>query len=155
MIKRLSGISSGTRFPACRQASCSLKEPGTVRFWFCLLLIIYSTPLSAAARTDDSQNQSHKISSEQACREKGGEWGQFGLMVEPQCNLPTSDAGKICFDASECEGDCIATLTPEQNHQLETGGSISTQGKCSATQLNFGCHPFVRSGQVHGILCVD
>lgn len=77
------------------------------------------------------------------CLKRNGMWVKQGLSGEKNCNLPASDAGKICTSSDQCQGRCI-------------GESVAvTSGKCSDYQKVFGCHPFVENGLVPGILCVD
>ena len=83
-----------------------------------------------------------------------GEWGKFDGQEE-SCNLPTQDAGKVCQDNKDCEGDCIARLTPDQEKKVMQGQVLTVNGFCSERMLNLGCLPFVEEGKVKGILCRD
>lgn len=92
------------------------------------------------------------------CEAAGGQWGQHGLFLEPICVVPTTDAGTACRDARECEGSCIAELTPEEQRLFTAGPErhvFEKIGQCSQQQPVFGCFPFVSDGKVDGILCVD
>ena len=89
------------------------------------------------------------------CIKKGGDWRRHGLSRVESCNLPTSDAGKECSDASECGGSCIAELSEEDNKKLSQDGIVYTKGKCTAWEQTYGCHAFVIDGKVQGILCAD
>lgn len=89
-----------------------------------------------------------------SCEALGGKWGTVGLHLEEVCNLPTSDAGKICSGSSECEGSCIAEQSNEDREKAESG-IIYTKGKCTAWKITVGCHAFVENGKVEGILCAD
>ncbi|HII29473.1 hypothetical protein COT48_03395 [Candidatus Woesearchaeota archaeon CG08_land_8_20_14_0_20_47_9] len=42
-----------------------------------------------------------------SCAAQGGKWGQFGLSLEERCNLPTSDAGKVCSNSVESREVCV------------------------------------------------
>jgi len=93
-------------------------------------------------------------SDRESCEALGGQWGRLGLAPEEECNLPTSDAGKVCSDWDDCEGACIAELSQDD---LDNAPEVVvyTEGKCSAWRIIVGCHAFVEDGRVHGILCVD
>jgi hypothetical protein len=86
-----------------------------------------------------------------ACEARGGKWGPVGMVPLPSCNLPAKDAGKICRDDGECEGDCLAELTDEQKRHLP----VETTGRCSAWRRNPGCLPHVEHGWVQAVVCVD
>ena len=93
---------------------------------------------------------------ESACEQAGGKWGKSGLASTEQCNLPTSDAGKVCSAFSECEGLCLADLPREQWESLtRTRTPIPAQGKCAPWRVTVGCVAIVENGMVRGILCVD
>ncbi|MDD2913089.1 MAG: hypothetical protein PHH17_02405 [Candidatus Pacebacteria bacterium] len=92
---------------------------------------------------------------EDSCREMKGEWGIFGLSLLKQCNLPTSDAIKNCYNESDCEGSCIAKLSSEEEIRVKKGESIEKTGKCSMWLNTYGCNAFVNDGKVSAILCVD
>lgn len=105
-----------------------------------------------------SQPAVRDTSTKQTCEAVGGRWGRHGELVEEFCILPSSDKGKYCTDSDQCEGDCIAELTPEERRKLidEFGKHILPKtGKCSQWQQTFGCYPFVENGVVDGILCLD
>jgi len=77
-----------------------------------------------------------------SCEALGGKWGAIGLFPEEVCNLPTSDAGKVCSDAVECEGSCLA----------ETATAV--EGKCTPWTITIGCRTFMFEGEAKNI-CVD
>ena len=80
------------------------------------------------------------------------------MLAKEFCVLPASDAGKTCNDSSECQGGCIAELTPEEHDLLtkEYGKHVLEKtGQCSQWQQMFGCFPFVSNGKVKEILCVE
>ena len=98
------------------------------------------------------------IDTKEKCGTRGGKWGQHGKWLREYCILPTGDFGKVCNDASECEGVCIAELTPEEKQMLvEKFGqvTITKTGKCSQWPAMFGCYPRVEAGKVKEILCAD
>lgn len=115
-----------------------------------LLLLVSTTLFSCAA----VQAKGEPVGKDE-CLAQGGAWGAFGLLIQEQCNLPTSDAGNSCLDSEECQGACIAELTPGQQARVTGGQPVEVTGTCSKQTLNFGCYPFVKQGFVRGILCVD
>ncbi len=93
----------------------------------------------------------------ETCEARKGQWGRFGLVIEEQCNLPTSDAGKTCRNQEECDGACVADLSQEeQDRIINQKEVIETNGKCTSWLLRAGtCQGYVKDGKVDGILCVD
>jgi hypothetical protein len=91
-----------------------------------------------------------------SCQALGGRWGAIGIFPAKVCNLPTKDAGKVCSDSSECDGDCIAELSKAQLEQaMRFRATFHTNGKCTAWKMVLGCKPVVRNGTVKGLLCRD
>jgi len=88
------------------------------------------------------------------CEAKGGWWGSLGLSPVPQCNLPTSDAGKECSDSGECEGACIVELSSDDVARVKGGEIIHAKGRCSAWRIIVGCYAFVEDGVVV-LMCID
>jgi hypothetical protein len=92
----------------------------------------------------------------ESCEAQGGRWGPIGLSPEPVCVMPTKDAGKPCWDSSQCEGSCVAELSRWQYEWLmATRLPILTAGACTASNAGVGCNAYVQNGVVTGILCVD
>ena len=92
----------------------------------------------------------------ESCEALGGKWEKIGLASEESCNLPTSDAGKVCSDSSECEGSCLAELTADDLDKISQQGKVVyTEGKCSPWRITAGCNAFVTDGKVESVLCVD
>lgn len=93
------------------------------------------------------------------CEQAGGSWGRAGLFPKPICKIPTHDGGRLCADTGECEGLCLAALTPAQRDLVKkwTGGRQKLQvlGKCTPYAPIFGCMAIVREGFVTGIRCQD
>jgi len=99
-----------------------------------------------------------EIRDRETCEAKNGEWGRVGLKLTEVCNLPTADAGKICSDKSDCEGDCLAELSEADYEKLTKNAGkevIVTKGKCTAWKLTPGCQAYVQNGRVDGIFCGD
>ena len=80
------------------------------------------------------------------CRACGGEWAIHGLIQQPSCLCPTSDAGKRCRDGGECQGQCIAD--DGEREVIEAGPPARGYfvGKCSRFRSSFGCHRPLAAG---------
>jgi len=90
-----------------------------------------------------------------SCERAGGRWGVVGLAPRESCNLPTSDGGKACNDAGDCEGTCVAKLTQSQMDAVKKGTAFKASGKCTGWRINVGCQAIVHGGNVKGLICVD
>lgn len=88
------------------------------------------------------------LKTEPSCIAKGGQWQRVGRIQQLSCVLPTSDAGKACTDASQCEMLCLAT-----GADVVPGTAVT--GQCSASTNIFGCLTRVKDGKVEGTLCID
>lgn len=82
------------------------------------------------------------------CEAKNGVWKKIGLAPKEECNLPTTDAGKICEGSKECEGVCLTEA------KEISGRKIKTKGACSAWIKVVGCHGYVYRGWSQTV-CVD
>jgi hypothetical protein len=90
-----------------------------------------------------------------SCEALGGTWGRIGLNSREQCNLPAADAGAECLSSSECEGLCLAELSPDELDAAMSGDKIvHTAGVCSAWRIVVGCVPMVEDGLLRPI-CID
>jgi hypothetical protein len=93
------------------------------------------------------------------CEQGGGRWGPTGIFPRPICKMPTHDAGRTCADDGECEGSCLAELTPAQRDLAIKGGPSRQKqqllGKCTPSVPTFGCMAIVKEGFVSGIMCRD
>lgn len=89
------------------------------------------------------------------CEQAGGRWGPAGLFPKPICKIPTQDAGRICADTGECEGLCLAALTPAQRDLVNKRRKLQVLGKCTPSMPIFGCMAIVKEGFVTGLLCAD
>ncbi len=91
-----------------------------------------------------------------ACESVGGKWGRIGIALQDGCNLPTSDAGRVCANSTECQGLCIADLSQNDYDRVRYNRvAIPTQGQCAPWRITVGCVPLVRQGLVTQILCLD
>jgi hypothetical protein len=80
-----------------------------------------------------------------ACAALGGRWGQIGRLPQPGCNLPTADAGRLCFASAACSSDCLTELS-------FAGFGI---GRCAAWSSNVGgCMSFIENG-IEQQVCID
>jgi len=91
-----------------------------------------------------------------ACEQAGGHWAPAGIFPQPICRMPTHDGGRVCGDAEECEGFCLAELTSEQRDQMmRKPQKLAILGKCTPVTPVFGCMAIVKQGFVTGLLCRD
>jgi hypothetical protein len=97
--------------------------------------------------------------SQLACEQAGGRWGPAGIFPHPFCKMPTHDGGRLCADTGECEGLCLAALTPAQRDRIKKWmhgrQKLPMLGKCTPYAPMFGCMAVVREGFVTGIICQD
>jgi len=96
-----------------------------------------------------------------ACEQAGGSWGAYGPpRRRVLCKIPTHDGGRICADNGECEGWCLAALTPAQDDLAKNWRRLRQKqqilGKCTPSVPIFGCLAVVREGFVTEIgPCLD
>jgi hypothetical protein len=69
--------------------------------------------------------------------------------------MPTHDGGRVCADVGECEGLCLAALTPALRDLLRKREKLELIGKCTPHTPVFGCMALVKAGIVSGLLCAD
>ena len=103
------------------------------------LVLASCAPTTTPVTTDASSAIS-------ACVNNGGKMQQVGRAQTWQCILQYSDAGKVCTDASQCQGDCVATLRDNEK---------PTQGFCAADSNRFGCRTTMTNGMANPTLCID
>lgn len=84
---------------------------------------------------------------ESDCKAGGGTWARGGLSPTPLCIMPTSDGGRLCGTARECEGNCI--VSPDVG-----GGPVAGPGRCSERDPVFGCMTLMLEGRPQEI-CID
>jgi hypothetical protein len=90
------------------------------------------------------------------CEDVGGLWGPAGIFPKPICKVPTRDGGRTCGDTEECEGMCVADLTPAERNQLSRMRVALTKlGHCTPYSPVFGCMAIVRKGRLTGLTCGD
>lgn len=90
-----------------------------------------------------------------ACTERGGSIVTRGMFGSPMCAVPYADAGKVCRDKTECQGECRASRAGPGEPPIREGDTIS--GRCDAdTQAGFGCFSLVKDGRAaQPEICVD
>ena len=81
-----------------------------------------------------------------ACSARGGTIKPVGRAQTMRCVLNYSDAGKVCTDGSQCQGDCLAE--PSEDTPV-------TQGRCAPTSDHFGCRTEIKNGVAQPTLCID
>ena len=85
----------------------------------------------------------------QACEVKGGTFLQQGRLGCYQCVLSYSDAGKVCQDGADCQGQCKNTgefIDSQANNQT---------GQCASDSSTFGCYQTIEKGVAQPAICVD
>jgi hypothetical protein len=86
---------------------------------------------------------------ESACAAEGGKMQRVGRMQSLQCVLQYSDAGQICRDGADCQGECRVP----GGVIVEDGRAV--EGQCTATSNRFGCYTRVENGRATAAICVD
>lgn len=89
------------------------------------------------------------LTTEEKCKAAGGMWNKVGARPISECNLPTSDSGKICSDSSECQGSCI------YDGKVTNRQPVSGTGKCSSYAITVGCQSLVNQGKIMPLMCAD
>lgn len=89
------------------------------------------------------------------CESQGGRFGRTGRMPLSNCNLPTTDGGRLCTDSSQCESMCLAELTDQQKRALESGLTVAgVTGKCAEWSIVVGCNSIVQDDTAV-VICID
>lgn len=78
-----------------------------------------------------------KIAAEQCARD-GGRWSPAPGKATHVCYKTPRDAGKLCRDAGDCEGLCLARSRT-----------------CSPVEPFYGCHEILTSSGIQQTLCVE
>ena len=82
-----------------------------------------------------------------ACERAGGRLKPVCRAQRPLCVIPYPDAGRPCRDASECAGDCLASVGTQMGERV--------QGTCERDNNPCGCRSYVEDGRVVDGRCVD
>lgn len=85
----------------------------------------------------------------QACEVKGGTFLQQGRLGCYQCVLSYSDAGKVCQDGADCQGQCKNTGEFIDSH------ANNQTGQCASDSSTFGCYQTIEKGVAQPAICVD
>ncbi len=93
-------------------------------------------------------------SDQESCEAKGGVWKKIGIRAHEECDLPTTDGGKICDGSQQCEGLCLADLSKEDIQKGMRGKLFKTSGKCSSWIKIVGCRAYVYRGWA-SVVCAD
>lgn len=111
---------------------------------------VFDAAAEADAHTPREVGQAERA----ACSEHGGSIVTRGMLGAPMCAVPYADAGKVCRDKADCQGECRATSRPGEP-PIRQGDTIS--GRCDAdTQAGFGCFSLVKDGRAsQPEICVD
>lgn len=113
------------------------------------MLMLAASALTACAPATEGGDANAPIRTAEACRAAGGEWGPVGRLQAPACVLPYSDAGKVCRDSDDCQGEC--RYAGEET--LEAGQAVT--GQCQANSDRFGCFTRVEDGKADAAICID
>lgn len=101
--------------------------------------------------SDEMREEAWAQIDQEACAAKGGTVRQAGMLGMPRCIIPYADAGKICGDASDCEGKCLGS-----DDVTDYDGKPGTlTGRCEADDSPFGCYSEIVNGSAGPGLCVD
>ena len=120
----------------------------------CVVLLLTSCVLSGCTPGQYSQLQSIPPATKptiptakESCDAAGGHWSQQGLGGGPMvCDLPATDAFKICTDNAQCQGACRVEKT------IPPGAKAL--GSCSEFVTNYGCQSYLKEGRVVRV-CTD
>ncbi|ALF58941.1 hypothetical protein [Psychrobacter urativorans] len=85
----------------------------------------------------------------QACAAQNGAFSQQGRRGCYQCVLSYADAGKVCQDASDCQGTC------EHKGEFVAAGLSKQVGQCATDSSPFGCRQVIKKGVAQPAICVD
>ena len=85
----------------------------------------------------------------QACTAKGGAFSQQGMLGCYQCVVSYTDAGKVCQDGSDCQGQCKNTGEFIDSH------ANNQKGQCASDSSVFGCYQTIEKGVAQPAICVD
>jgi hypothetical protein len=90
------------------------------------------------------------------CRACRGDWGPHGLVGLEGCICRAKDAGKVCRDGRDCEGECVfqrAEVVRKERRQCNAQGVCTVSpalgravGKCSEKIGDFGCASLIDVG---------
>ncbi len=82
------------------------------------------------------------------CQKQGGSLQKQGMAQCYTCTIEYADAGKVCSDASDCQGACL-------NYNKVVSAGMTTKGQCAKTNSSFGCYQVIEKGVAKHAMCVD
>lgn len=103
---------------------------------------------SAAPARPGGPPPASEPTTEAGCRACKGDWALHGLIAEPSCLCPTSDAGKPCRDSGECLGQCLGDAGERQVTDPGPPARGYFVGECSRYRAVFGCHRPIAAGAI-------
>jgi hypothetical protein len=107
---------------------------------FCILLGTLLFSAAACASKPQPVKKPDVPKSEQECVARGGQWILYPMGQFYFCSISAADAGKLCTDSSECEGDCEA---------VSAASGKPVHGECSLKLINpGGCPKFFEHSKV-------
>jgi hypothetical protein len=113
--------------------------------------IFLLTPQAFSNETSEGPGEEYKKSfnaRKKKCEDKGGKFGDYGLLGYNVCNLPTKDAGKPCTSSRQCQGACI-------NKKL-MGKGRRASGNCYEWRIaRKECFSQIEGGRSQGRTCND
>jgi hypothetical protein len=125
-------------------------------FLIALCLILSACAPSGANQSDPPRDESAvpgggeaSAGDAKACTDHGGSWRRVCMMGKWSCVKNYADAGKVCKDKKDCQGQCRY-----QGDRDLAPGSPAT-GVCQRDSDPCGCFAEVRDGKLQHALCVD
>ncbi len=114
-----------------------------------------SKPVSTSVSIDltkyqDQRDMCQKITEKKVidCQKQGGSLQKQGMAQCYMCTIEYADAGKVCSDASDCQGACL-------NYNKVVSAGMATKGQCAKTNSPFGCYQRIEKGVAKHAICVD
>lgn len=107
-----------------------------------ILLIIIAIYFNDGIISVDGQTQINpNVKRKVQCLIDRGEWNKN----MDSCIVSTSDGGKVCSKASDCQGRCLTnSIKPD-----------SSSGKCSQDHVTLGCQSFLDEKGENVFMCAD
>jgi hypothetical protein len=110
------------------------------------------TPPAPPAPTPAAATKPPRPTTKAGCDACRGLWERHGISETETCICKTKDAGKVCRDGAECEGNCL--LAGDAKFEVVVPGPPPRgfyTGKCSDYDTTFGCHRSIPNGvRAHG-----
>ncbi len=110
-----------------------------------------SVPVSVdLSKYQDQRDLCQKITEKKVldCQKQGGSLKKQGMAQCYMCTINYADAGKVCSDASDCQGACL-------NYNKVVSAGMATKGQCAKTNSPFGCYQRIEKGVAKHAICVD